>query len=430
MYSRRKFFSRASMGSLLWPLARHYESPQNTFEAISPPTRTSDQVARDEEYWRAVQQAFSVDRSLIHLNNGGVCPTPQCVQQSRETHQNYAYKVPFYVHRRTLKPQLERVRKYLADTFGASQEEIAITRNTSEGMEICQLGIDLERGDEILTTEHDYPRMINTWKQRERREGIVLKQLPLPVPAESNEAIVDLFRQHITSRTRVIMICHMIDLTGQIMPVRDIITLAKKHNIEVIVDGAQAFGQLDFTNEELGCDYYATSLHKWLMGPPGTGFLFVRRNKINDIWPLMPAGLDLKNDIRKFEDVGTQSLSRFLALSDALTFHHTIGVVNKIARLRYLRNLWLDELIDYDRLHLHTSLKPEFAAGLATISIDGIDNTALRDYLWQTHRVIVRPINHPAVQGIRISPGLQTTPNELSQFVDIIRQVVKFGIPT
>lgn len=427
MPSRRHFLGKLAQTSLI-PSFLSSSLLKGSPLTSPPPSLPPDELARDESYWYAIQQAFSVDRSLIHLNTGGVCPTPLCVQQAAYEHQKYAYKVPFYVHRRALQPQWERVRKGIADTFGCDMEEIAITRNTSEGMEICQLGLEFEPGDEILTTDQDYPRMLNTWKQRAQREGIVLKQCSLPVPAEDTGHILDLFDTHITPRTRLIMICHMIDLTGQIMPVQDIVALAHAKGIPVLVDGAQAFGHIDIDYAGLACDFYATSLHKWTMGPPGTGFLFVRKRWIESVWPLMPSDAELQQDIRKFEDAGTQSLSRFLAVSEALIFHHTIGAANKEARLRYLRHYWQQHILGLDRIRLHTSQNPHYAAGLATFQIEGIDSVALRDYLWNTHRIIVRPITHPSVEGIRVSAGLHTTPGELDQFVEVIKQVVNHGI--
>ena len=427
MASRRTFLQKLGHSALLTPFI-----PSGLHDNIRefPPARpvaAPDKLARNEAYWHTIQQAFSVDRSIIHLNSGGVCPTPLPVQNAVATHQNYAYTMPFYAHRRTLTPQLERVRKGIADTFGCDPEEVALTRNTSEGMEICQLGLDLNRGDIILTTNHDYPRMINTWKQRVQRDGIFLEQVPLPVPGNAVD-ILDLFKVHIKPQTRLIMICHMIDITGQIMPVKEIVDLAHQQGIRVLVDGAQAFGHINFTLGDLGCDFYATSLHKWMLGPPGTGFLYVAQDLINSVWPLMPASSEKKEDIRKFEDVGTQSLARCLSISEALAFHHAIGIEYKEARLRYLRDFWQNELSNVDRITFHTSNDPLFSAGLSTLEIEGIDSSALRDYLWNTHRIIVRPINHPSVKGIRISAGLHTTLNELEQLVTTIQHVVNHGI--
>ncbi len=431
MYTRRRFLGVLGPSATMLAAAASFDPAawSRLLDGWLQAEGTPGEIARDEAFWRPVQQAFTVDRSLIHLNNGGVCPAPLVVQRALHDHQQYTYKVPFYVHRRTLRPQVEQVRARLAQTFGCHTEELALTRNTSEGMEICQLGLDLEPGDEVLTTEHDYPRMVNTWKQRARREGIVLKQFPLPVPVEDPGEVVALFEKNITPRTRLIMLCHMIDLTGQILPIKPVVEMAHARGIPVLVDGAQTFGQLDFTLADLGCDYYATSLHKWLMGPHGTGMLYVRKDRIKDLWPLMPADADLDADIRKFEDIGTHSLASFLALSEALTFHHGIGAARKEARLRYLRDYWTDRLLVHDRVRLRTSLKPSCSCVLTTIEVEGIDSRALRDYLWERHRIIVRPINHPAVAGIRVSPSLYTTLEELDRFVEVMEDVVKHGLP-
>ena len=397
-------------------------------DVLQPPNSAPEQLASDEAYWQQVQQAFNVDRSIIHLNCGGVCTTPNAVQRSMQSHQEYAYRVPFYVNRRNIRPQIASIRQRLAASFGCETEEVALTRNTSEGMEICQLGYPLKAGDEVLTTTHDYPRMVNTWRQRELREGIVLKQVAIPIPLEHTQTIIERFEQQITDRTRLIMICHIIDLTGQVMPVKEIVAFARRRGIAVLVDGAQAFGHLAFTNHDLDCDFYATSLHKWIMGPPGTGMMFIRKNQIGSIWPLMPADAKQQYDIRKFEDIGTHPLSSLLAVSEALTFHETIGPARKEARLRYLRDYWAKELTSFDRVKCLTSNDPDFAVGLATIDIDGIPSKDLRDYLWNSHRIIVRPIDHPEVHGIRISPGLHTTTHELDRFIDVMRKVIKHGI--
>jgi selenocysteine lyase/cysteine desulfurase len=250
----------------------------------------------------------------------------------------------------------------------------------------------------------------------------------LPVPWTDDDDIVNQFEAHLTPRTRLIMICHLIDLTGQVLPVKRIAALAHAHGIPLMVDGAQGFGQLHFTQADLDCDFYATSLHKWLMGPHGTGMLFIRKDRISSIWPLMPADVSLADDIRKFEDTGTQSPAGLLALSDALVFHQSIGAARKEARLRFLRDYWLRELDGFDRLSVLTNCEPACSAGMATVSVEGIDSRALRDYLWGQHRITVRAIDHPNVKGIRISPGIYTTLEELDYFVGVMHGVLKSGL--
>ena len=300
----------------------------------------AEEIARDSSFWFRAQEAFTVDRSLVNLNNGGVSPSPTIVQDAMKRHLDYSNTAPPYTMWKVLEPQREPVRQRLGLNFGCDPEEMALTRNASESLQICQLGLDLQAGDEVLTTTHDYPRMITTFKQRERRDGIVLRQFPIPIPIEDDDEVVRLFEEQITDRTRLILMCHIINITGQILPVRPVVQMARKRDIPVIVDGAHAFAHFTFNCADLDCDYYATSLHKWLFAPHGTGFLYVRREKINDLWPLMAAPDEMDGDIRKFEEIGTHPAANYLAIAEALTFHEGLGADRKEARLVYLRNRW------------------------------------------------------------------------------------------
>jgi selenocysteine lyase/cysteine desulfurase len=397
-------------------LARHPGSPE--------------EVANDEDFWFEVAQAFTVDRSLINLNNGGVCPSPAWVQEAMKNHLDFSNKAPVYTMWRILEPQRESVRAGLAHEWGVDPEEIALTRNASESLQICQFGFDLTRGDEVLTSNQDYPRMITTFHQRERREGIVLRQFSLPVPAEDPAAVVAAFERNITPRTRLILMCHMINLTGQILPVRDVVQMARRRGIPVIVDGAHALAHIDFKISDLDCDNYSVSLHKWLFAPHGTGLLYVRREKIKDLWPLMAAPDTLDDNIRKFEEIGTHPAANFLAISEALTFHQGIGGARKQARLVYLRDYWARPLLEHDRVRLHTSLKPGLAGGIATVEIQGVPVGPLADWLWSQHRIIVTGITHPEFQGLRISPSVYTTLEELDRFIDAMSHVARHGLPS
>jgi len=390
---------------------------------------TAREVARDEDYWAEVARAFTVDRSLINLNNGGVSPSPAYVQEAMKRHLDYSNEAPTYTMWRILEPQREGVRQRLARAWGVDPEEIALTRNASEGLQICQFGIDLEPGDEVLTTTQDYPRMLTTFEQRERREGIVLKQIRIPVPAEDPAEVARRFEEAITPRTKLILVCHMINLTGQILPAREVTALGRARGIPVIVDGAHALAHFDFTLGELDVDYYATSLHKWLFAPHGTGLLYVRRERIADLWPLQAAPDTMDDDIRKFEEIGTHPAANYLAIAEALTFHEGIGGARKAARLVYLRDRWAKRLLENDRVRLHTSLKPGFACGIATVAVDGIEPAALGSWLWNEHRIIVTPIGHEECPGLRISPSVYTTPEELDRFCDAVEHAIRYGIP-
>jgi selenocysteine lyase/cysteine desulfurase len=406
------------------------ETMKAALSAVAQRKGKPEDIAADESFWYPIQQAYTVDRSLVNLNNGGVSPSPAVVQDAMKRHLDYSNTAPVYTMWRILEPQREGVRKRMARAFGCYPEEVALTRNASEGLEICQLGLDLAAGDEILTTNQDYPRMITTFQQRERREGVVLKQFSIPVPAEKPQEIVDLFEQHITARTKVILMCHMINLTGQILPVKKVVAMARQRGVPVIVDGAHALAHFDFSIRDLDCDYYATSLHKWLCAPHGTGLLYVRRDKIADLWPMMAAPDTMDDDIRKYEEIGTHPAANYLAIADALTFHQGIGAANKEARMRYLRDRWAKRLIKYDRVKLHTSLKTPFACGLATAQIEGIDSVALSDYLWQKYRIIVTPIKHPEFEGIRVTPNVYTTLEEIDRFTDLMESIIRTGLPS
>jgi selenocysteine lyase/cysteine desulfurase len=379
-----------------------------------------------------VGRAFTVDRTLTNFNNGGVSPSPGFVQEAMKRHLDFCNSTPPSISLwRILEPRREALRERMARHWGVEAEEIAFTRNSSESLQICQFGIDLQRGDEILTTDQDYPRMCQTFAQRQRREGLVFKQFSLPVPVEDDDEIVALFERNITSKTRLILMCHIINLTGQILPVRKVVEMARrKGNIPVVVDGAHALAHFEFQLSDLNCDYYGTSLHKWLFAPHGTGLLYVRRAKIKGLWPLMAADESLDDDIRKFEQIGTHPEANTLAIGEALTFHEAIGDRRKEERLRFLRDRWAKRLLDVsDRFTVHTSFKPAYSCCLATVEIRGEDSGRLASWLEKAHGIIVTPIKHQQFEGIRVSPSVYTTLEEVDRFCDAMEWVAKHDLP-
>lgn len=391
--------------------------------------RAPDDVARDEDFWFEIQQAFTVDRTLINLNNGGVSPSPRIVQEAMRRYLEYSNQAPVYTMWRILEPQKEGVRRRLAAAFGCDPEEMAITRNASEALENCQLGLTLKPGDEVLTTEQDYGRMLTTWRQRERRDGIVVRKVQFPTPPKSMDALADMFERAITPKTKVIHFCHITNLTGQIFPVRKICQMARARGIETIVDGAHAFAHFPYKHADLDCDFYGTSLHKWLLAPFGTGFLFVRKNRIKDLWPLMAADEKQDNDIRKFEAIGTHPEANFLAIGEALTFHEGIGPERKAARLRFLFHRWAKRLEPMKGVKILTSFDPQQSCGLANISIEGVDMGRLGEYLFNTHRIITTPIIGQGVNGLRVTPNVYTTLREVDTFAEVMEQVIQKGLP-
>jgi len=435
MHSRRSFLGTVSLpaaaaaaGFSLKPSELRAEAVDIAADLARHPGAPAD-VVDDERFWFEVQRAFTVDRTLVNLNNGGVSPAPELVQEAMKRHQDYSNLAPTYTMWQVLEPQREATRQRMARAWGVDADEVAFTRNASESLQTMQLGIDLKPGDEVLTTTQDYGRMITTFKQRERREGIVLRQIEIPTPAEDPAEVVRLFEEAITPRTRMILACHMINLTGQILPVTELTAMARRHGIPLVVDGAHALAHFDFDLGALDVDNYSTSLHKWLFAPHGTGLLYVRRDKIADVWPLMAAPEAKDDDIRKFEEIGTHPEAPYLCIGEALSFHEGIGAARKEARLVYLRDYWARPLLEHDNVRLHTSLRPGFACGIANVEIVGLEPDAVRDYLWNEHRIITVAINHEEFRGLRISPSVYTTLPELDRFVDVMTHVAKHGLP-
>ena len=390
---------------------------------------TPAETASDEYFWAEVARAFTVDRTLVNLNNGGVSPSPSFVQDAMKRHLDYSNEAPTYTMWKILEPQREGVRARMAREWGVDAEEVAFTRNASEGLQICQFGYDLQEGDEVLTTTQDYGRMLTTFRQRERREGIVMRQIQVPVPAEDDAEVVRRFEEAITPRTKLILMCHMINLTGQILPVREIVAMARRYDVPVIVDGAHAMAHFPFKLSELECDNYSTSLHKWLFAPHGTGLLYVRRPEIPSIWPLMAAPDRMDGDIRKYEEIGTHPAANYLAIGEALTFHQGIGAERKAERLVFLRDRWATRLLENDRVTLNTSRKPGFACGIANVHVDGLDTAQLSNWLWDEHRIITVAIGHEECTGLRISPSVYTTIEEIDRFSEAIEWAIEHGLP-
>jgi isopenicillin-N epimerase len=399
--------------------------------AIPEPVGGSDGAfADDEAFWEPIQRAFEVDRTYINLNNGGVSPTPTHVveQMIRDIH--FSNELPTVHMWRILDPRLESTRRELAIEFGCDTEEIAIVRNASEALETLIFGMDLKAGDEVVVTNQNYPRMLTSWRQRARRDGIVVKAISFPVPPPNMQAIVDKFAAAITPRTRAIEFPHVTNLSGQITPVHDIIAMARAKNIEVFIDGAHAFAHFPFKRDELGVDYYGTSLHKWLMAPVGTGFLYVRKDKQKNIWPRMGADPELNENIRKYEQFGTHPSANFTAISTAIAFHRGIGATRKIARLRYLRDRWAKRLLAEGdgRVKMLTALDTTNAGAIAMFTVDGLDPVKLGGWLEGKYRILNTPTVHPEFSGIRICPSVYTQLEEVDRFSDAVLKAIKQGI--
>jgi isopenicillin-N epimerase len=432
MTTRREFLAGMAAATLTAQPIFRESAIKSLFRAnMIAGGRSPNAVADDESYWAEIQRAFDSDRTMINLNNGGCSPTPSHVLEAMIRDLRFSNELPVEHMWRVLEPRIESVRRDLANEFGCDIEEMAITRNASEANEIMIMGLDLKRGDEVVVTNQNYPRMLTAWDQRARREGIVVKQVSFKVPPPSDEYLVNQFKAAVTPKTKVIEVTHITNLTGQIMPVRQIVDFARPRGIEVFVDGAHAFAHFPFKRDDLDCDYYGTSLHKWLLAPVGTGFLYVRKSKQKNLWPLMAADVKQDNDIRKYEEIGTHPAANHNAISAALAFHRGIGGERKIARLRYLRDRWAKRLVaESPRISVLTPLDNRQSGAIALFQVDGIDNIKLGQWLFNQHRIVNTPIVHAEFKGIRITPNVYTTLDEIDLFADKVLEAARKGIPS
>jgi len=425
--SRAKLLSSAGKGlglmallsSTVAELYRDVLDARIGYESLSPVL-----AAREEGYWARIARAFALDRTNLNLNSGWTSPSPKMVTEAFLRYKQQEDATAFTMWQ-MLEPQAETIRAGLAGLFGCDKEEVAITRNASESLQILLFGIDLRRGDEVIATTQDYPRMLTALRQRELREGPRVKLVKIPIAPKNTDDIVDALESAITPKTKLILISHQINITGQIMPVRTICEMARSRRIEVIVDGAHSLAQLDFKRDDLQCDYFGSSLHKWLYSPKGAGFLYVKKERIPNVWALMASEDKYKNDIRKFEEIGTHSSATRLSIGEALLFHEAIGAKRKEERLRYLTSYWMTRLSNVDGISFNTSFDPTQYCAIANFNIDGRDPKTVTDQLMSRHRIIATPIHHEEFNGIRITPNIFTTLEQLERFCDAVEGMVR-----
>jgi selenocysteine lyase/cysteine desulfurase len=427
MANRRQFIRQlglaaggTSLAPAAGPFARSLTAAGRAVADLTPA-----EAARNEAYWATVAQAYTVSPQIINLNNGGVSPQPLVVQEALDRYNRMSNEGPTYFMWRILDQGREPLREKLAALAGCSPEEIAINRNCTEALDTVIFGLDLKRGDEVVLTLQDYPNMRQAWRQRELRDGIKLNYVNLELPIEDEDAIVAQFTAAFTPRTRAVMITHMINWTGQILPVKKIARAARARGLAVIVDGAHTFAHLDYKVPDLDCDYYGTSLHKWLSASFGSGLLYVRKEKIKDLWPLFPNADPKSGDIRKFETLGTRSFPIEQSIGQALQFHNAIGTPRKEARLRYLKNYWAEKVKDLPRFRLNTSLKPEFSCALANFSIEGMEPGAIESTLFSKYKIHTSPVVWENIKGVRVTPHIYTSLPDLDKLVDAIGYLVK-----
>lgn len=429
MFNRRDFIQKLGGGagalafsSFLGPtLAASLEAAKNRMAGMSP-----EACAKEEDFWGLIQQAYSVAPTPMNLNNGGVSPQPKVVQEAFEHYNRMSNQGPSYYMWKILDFGREPLREHLASMAGCSADEIAINRNASEALETIIFGLRLEKGDEVVLSKQDYPNMINAWKQREKRDGIVLKWLDFDLPMEDDSLIVGLYEKAYSAKTKVVHITHMISLTGQILPAKKIIDAARKRGILSVVDAAHSFAHINFKISDIDPDYLGVSLHKWLCAPFGTGMLYVKKSNIKSLWPLFANGDPEKDDIHKFESLGTRSFAAEHAIEQALNFHEYIGADRKQARLFYLKDYWMTRAQkEVPGIRFHTSFKREYSCGISTMSIEGMDTQEVAFFLFRgRYKIHTGIIKTDKIWGLRISPNVYTLEKDLDKLVETLKLCV------
>src|SRR6201993_1104207 len=381
------------------------------------------ETAQDEDFWAVIQRAYSVNPNLINLNNGGVSPAPIVVQQAVERYNQLSNEGPSYYMWRILDQGREPLREKLAALAGTPAGEIAVNRNSTEALNTVIYGLDLKAGDEVIGCKQDYPHMIEASRQRAMREGVVYKQLSFDFPIEDDAVIVKAYEDAITPRTKLIHVTHMINWVGQTMPVAKIADMAHAHGIEVLADGAHSFGLMDFKVPDLHCDYFGTSLHKFLSAPIGTGMLWIKTDKIEKIWPLVCNDKPRSADIRKFEDLGTRSFPLEQGIGEALNFHNGIGPARKQARIGYLKNYWASRAQAIPKVKLHTSLNLKYSCAICGVSVDGMTPSQLENALFDRYKIHTVGIVWENIQCVRVTPHVYTSIADLDKLVRALEEI-------
>jgi selenocysteine lyase/cysteine desulfurase len=426
MTTRRSFFKKTASAAgafSLVPLVSQAISEDISDALLSLNKLSPLAAATDEDLWARMAQAYTVSPNILNLNNGGVSPQPKVVQDAVDRYYHLSNEAPSYYMWQILDRGREPLRKKLADLTGVSHDELAINRNTTEALGTFTWGIDMKRGDEIIMTKQDYPNMIHAWKQRELREGVKITWINLTLPVENDETVIKAYVDATTSKTKIWHITHLLTWTGQILPAAKLCAEARKRGITTIVDGAHSFAHVDYKISDLKCDYFGTSLHKWLCAPFGTGLMYINKPFIEKTWPIFPTDKPLSPDIRKFEALGTRSFAPEQAIGQAIDFHNAIGGKRKQERLHYLKKYWCDAITKNPRVKLHISLKPEYSCGLGTFSIDGLDVGDIASKLMSEYGIHTVSIKWENVNAVRIGPNVYTTTKDLDRFIDAVGKI-------
>jgi len=410
--NKRSFLKSATLTGI--GLSLGWEALANEFKSVA--SRSAQSLAGDEAFWKSIREKYLLKPDYINLENGYYNFIPQPTLERYIQHiRDVNYQGSYYM--RTV--QWENKKKMaakLAAIAGCGTDELIVTRNTTESLDLVIAGQTWQSGDEAIMAIQDYGAMLDMFDQVAERHGVILKKISIPNHPKSDEEIVSLYEQAITPKTKLLMVCHMINITGQILPIRKICDMAHARGVKVMVDGAHAFAHIQYKISELNCDYYGTSLHKWMSVPLGAGFLYVRKGEAPKLWPLLGDRLP-KEDVYRLNHTGTHPCATDLTIADAIDFFNLIGADKKEARLRFLKDYWTSRVKENTKIMLNTPLDATRSCGIANVGIEGMTPGTLAKRLLDEHKVYTVPIDYANVQGCRITPNVYTTTEELDQFV-------------
>jgi selenocysteine lyase/cysteine desulfurase len=419
--SKRSFLKNMAIASATLPFMS-FETLEKSFSTIE--NLTPQEAAENEDFWKEMRKAYRLKPDYINLENGYYSMQSEEVLNAFLTHVRAVnFQASYYMRTRQFDDKLA-MRQKLATLLGCSHEELAITRNTTESIDCIISGMDWKAGDEAVMALQDYGAMLDMFKQQARRYGIVNKIISLPNHPKSDEEIVGLYEKAISPKTRLLMVCHMVNITGHILPIKKICDMAHKHGVEVIVDGAHAVAHIDFKINDLGCDYYASSLHKWLGCPLGVGILYVKKEKIKTIWSLFADAGFPDDDIRKLNHTGTHPVHSELAIANAMAFHEKIGIQRKEARLRFLQEYWTKQVRDVKGITVNTPADSQRACAIANVGVSNLKPAVLAKTLLEKYKIWTVAIDYANVQGVRVTPHVYTTTEELNSFVKALKSII------
>ena len=415
--NKREFIKRIALVGLSTPVFTRLDGLLAAAEG-----RSSLELATDEDFWTKIRASYKLKPDYINLESGFYCIQPEDTLENFIRHvREVNYHGSYYMRNLRLGNK-QRVTAKLAEMADCSADELVITRNATESLDTIIGGVHWNPGDEAVLANQDYGAMRSMFELVEQRYGVARKIIDVPMHPQSDQEIVDTYAAAITPKTRLLMVCHIINITGHILPIRKICDMAHSKGVDVLVDGAHAFGHFEFSINDLNCDYYGTSLHKWLSAPLGAGFLYVKKSNLHKVWPMFASPKE-PDDITRLNHTGTHPAHTDLAIANAIEFHNRIGGARKEARLRYLQNYWTDQAREMDHLNLFTPRDRHRSCGIANVGVDGMESSDMAKKLMDEHGIFAVSINTSGVNGCRISPNVFTSIEELDTLMAALKSM-------